>query len=95
MVPEADTVCFIVPVVTVTTWVVVVTPGPVDPLVPSQMPMPAPAARRTTTAAMTRLRLCRVREGGPRSSTGGTAGICSVGFPMTSSSAPEGAVTTF
>ena len=34
MVPEADTVCFIVPVVTVTTWVVVVTPGPVEPLGP-------------------------------------------------------------
>jgi hypothetical protein len=53
MVPDAETVCFMVPVVTLTVWVVICKAGAAELLVPSQMPMPAPAATTTTTAATT------------------------------------------
>src|SRR5579875_476599 len=76
MVPDADTVCFMVPVVADTTSVVVVIGAAEeveDPLVPSHTPTPAPA--RTTTippakAARRRRRRPRPRRQVPSSATG-------------------------
>ena len=69
MVPVADTVCFMVPVVAATT-LVVASIGGSTPLVPSQMPIPAPAA--TTTATTTEKG--RVDAASPDARLGGDRG---------------------
>ena len=77
MVPDVATVCCMVPVVTLTVWVVICSPGAAELLVPSQMPMPAPTATTTTTAAtMMFLRLNHFFGAAPASpSTIGTSAV--------------------
>ena len=83
MVPEADTVCFMVPVVTATTCEVI-SSGEVDAElpVPSQTPRLAPRTTMTAPAAMIMFRLRLLRRGGASwisgpSSTTGTSWVVS------------------
>ena len=83
IVPEADTVCFIVPVVTLTTWVVTSSGEDAELPVPSHSPRIVPTTTTTTaTAAMVMFRLRRPRRRGPGTSwprsPPSTAGISSV-----------------
>lgn len=78
-VPEVETVCCMVPVVTSTTWVVMLTGGEAEPLVPSQIPTPAPAARTIATRTMTIVRLGLKRRNRESLVTTGTRSVTSSG----------------